>query len=418
MKKNRVIVYILCLVLMTGLWSGKIIYASSAALAFTKDKDRVEVGQSFVVTLTVESMAEFKDFQTYVAYDPKALELIDTGNYVTGSEGLVFISDIDGKTSNVHQYRMKFRAMQEGSSEIYVSDTVYIYEAATGNEMSVSKGTLQINVEPKEKQELNQGLGSLTVGEGTLQPEFDSKVTEYQVEVSEKTETLFLDAKAKLKADTVTIEGNTNLKEGDNTAKIIVTSKNGTKMEYRILIHKKSKEEEVLEKEEKETDTEWTENENKSRLTVQQEDEGIILKTNMYFRIVPVPQNNLIPEGYKEEIIKLYGTPVVVYMPIEDEASDVVLVYGKAEGNKAEAAFYTFDRVEETLQRYKESVPVRESTSEAHNYQKQIKHLYILIFILVACLLAMLLALIYIYTRREETEEEFVEEEDKGEPWM
>lgn len=269
MRKNRVIAYILCCVLITGLWSGKILYASSAALAFTKDKDQLVVGQSFIVTLTVESMAEFKDFQTYVAYDPKALELIDTGNYVTGSEGLVFISDIDGKTSNVHQYRMKFRALQEGSSEIYVSDTVYIYEAATGKEMSVSKGTLQINIEQEAKQESNQGLGSLTVGEGTLQPEFDSDVTEYQVEVSEDTDTLFLDAKAKLKADTVTIEGNTNLKEGDNTAKIIVTDKNGTKMEYRILIHKKSKEEEVLEEEEKETDTEWTENKKESQLTIE-----------------------------------------------------------------------------------------------------------------------------------------------------
>lgn len=144
----------------------------------------------------------------------------------------------------------------------------------------------------------------------------------------------------------------------------------------------------------------------------------MILKTSMYFRIVPVPENSLIPDGYKEETIKLYGTPVVVYMPVEDEASDVVLLYGKAEGNKEEAAFYTFDRVEETLQRYKETVSVRENTSEAENYQKQIKHLYILIFILVICLLGMLLALLYIYTRKEELEVEVEEEEDNHESWM
>lgn len=416
MRKRWMALWMMCCILMTGLYSGKIVYASSAALAFSKNKDQISVGQSFVVTLTVESAAEFKDFQTYVAYDPKVLELIDTGNHVTGSDGLVFISDIDGKTSNVHQYRMKFRALQEGSCEIYVSDTVYIYEVSTAKEMSVSKGTLQVNVEKAEKTEENQGLGSLIVGEGVLKPEFDSQVTEYRVDVSADTETLFMDAKAKLKAYKVTMEGNVNLKEGDNTAKIIVTDKNGTDKIYTIIIHKKTKEEEVLEKEEKESETKGEE---ENRLYVYKEDEGIILKTNMYFRIVPIPNSSVIPKGYKEETIKLQGMSITVYMPVEDSASNVVLLYGKAEGTEEGAGFYTFDRMEETLQRYIENEPIIESSIEVENYQKQIKHLYILIFILIICLLAMLLALMHIYIKTgQQMEMEPEEEEDKSEPWL
>lgn len=411
--------WMICCILVIGFCSGKaVIHASSAALAFSKNREQITVGQSFIVTLTVESTKEFKDFQTYVAYDPKILELIDTGNHVTGSEGLVFISDIDGKKSNIHQYRMKFRALQEGSCEIYISDTVYIYEASTAAEMSVSKGTLQVDVDASEIKEENQGLGSLTVGEGVLEPEFNSNVTEYRVEVSADTETLFMNAKAKLKAYKVTLEGNTNLKEGENIAQIVVTDKNGNDKIYTIVIHKKTKEEEILEKEEKES--EINEDGKKKNFSIYKEDEGTILETNMYFRIVPIPESSVIPKGYKEEIIKLQGIPITVYMPINDTTSNLVLIYGKTEETEGEeATFYTFDRIEETLQRFRENEPIVESANKAENYQKQIKHLYILIFILVICLLAMLLALVHVYIKTgQQMELEEEEEEEKNEPWM
>lgn len=417
MKRRWMALWIMCCILTIGLCSGKaVIHASSAALAFSKNKEQITVGQSFIVTLTVESTKEFKDFQTYVAYDPKVLELIDTGNHVTGSEGLVFISDIDGKKSNIHQYRMKFRALQEGSCEIYISDTVYIYEASTAAEMSVSKGTLQVDVDAPEIKEENQGLGSLTVGEGVLEPEFNSDVTEYKVEVSADTETLFMNAKAKLKAYKVTLEGNTNLKEGENTAQIVVTDKNGSDKIYTILIHKKTKEEEILESEEKES--EIKEDGKKDRFSVYKEDEGTILETNMYFRVVPIPESSIIPKGYKEETIKLQGMPVTVYMPINDTVSDFVLIYGKTEETVGEeATFYVFDRTEQTLQRFRESEPIVESSKGTENYQKQIKHLYILIFILIICLLTMLLALIHVYIKTGQ-QMEFEEEEAKHDEWM
>lgn len=418
MKRRWMALWTICCVLTATLFCGKMVYASSAALAFSKNKENITVGQTFVVTLTVESATEFKDFQTYAAYDPKVLELIDTGNHVTGSEGLIFISDIDGKKSNIHQYRMKFRALQEGSSQIYISDTVYIYEADTASEMSVSKGTLEINVGKEEViQEKNQGLGSLSVGEGELTPAFGSDVTEYHVNVSEDTETLFIDAKAKLKACHVTIEGNTNLKEGDNTAKIIVTDKNETQKIYTIYIHKKSKEEQVLEQEEQET---GADEEQEQRLTVNVEDEGVILNTNLYFRIVPVPDSSIIPKGYKEENIKLHKETITVYMPLEDEAGNFVLIYGKAEGDRSdEAGFYTFDRMEETLQRYREEEKVVEPEEDNTNYQKQIRYLYIMIFILVMCLLAMLLALLHVYVKLgKQLELDEHEEEDKDDEWL
>ncbi|MDE7425972.1 MAG: cadherin-like beta sandwich domain-containing protein [Lachnospiraceae bacterium] len=419
MKRRWMALWMICCVLVIGVYSGKIVHASSAALAFSKNKEQISVGQSFIVTLTVESAAEFKDFRTYVAYDPQILELVDTGNHVTGSDGLVFISDIDGKKSNVHQYRMKFRALQEGSCEIYISDTVYIYEAATATEMSVSKGTLQVDVKPAETKEENQGLGSLKVGEGVLEPKFDSKVTEYRVAVSADTETLFIDAKAKLKAYKVTMEGNTNLKEGDNLAKIVVTDKNGVDKIYTIMIHKKTKEEEALDKEVKESEVKGEEKQN--GLSVYKEDDGIILETNMYFRIVPIPGSSVIPKGYKEENIKIHGMSITVYMPTNDPASNLVLIYGKVEGTKQEGAvFYTFDRMEETLQRFRASEPVVESSTETENYKKQMKHLYILIFVLIICLLVMLLALLHVYIKTDQQGEfeQEEEEEDKHEPWM
>lgn len=422
MKKN-IYGFLVLLLFILGMISipmkSIIVQAASAGLSFSKDKEDILVGNSFVVTVTVESTAEFKDFQTYIAYDPQMLELIDTGNYVTGSEGLVFISDINGKISNVHQYRMKFRALKSGKSEIYVSDNVYIYEANTAQEMSVSKGAMEVEVAAVHVQEQNQnqGLGSLSVGEGTLNPAFKSDVTEYQVEVSSKTETLFIDAKAKLKAYQIDIEGNTRLKEGQNIAKVIVKDANNSQKIYTIYIHKKSNEEEILDQEEHQVEAEDQE---ESGLKVIKEDEGIMLKTSNYFRVVPVPENSVIPGGYTEEKIRIKGNSVIVYAPAKNLKSNQVLLYGMMEGKEEiGAAFYIFDQKEQSLSKFVENEEKISISSTEENYQRQIKNLYIFIFVLILCLLGMLMALLHLYVKSDQGYEEKNEEieEDEDESW-
>ena len=239
MKKRISILVLILLVFFVSL-NERAIYAASASVAFSASNKNPSVGDTIIVTLTAESSEGIKDFQTYVAYDSSVLELVDTGTHVKGSDGLVFISDVGNEADVLRQYRMKFKALQEGSCEIYVSDTVYIYDASAGKEMSVSKNTLQIDVKKavQHTQNSNKGLASLSISEGTLTPEFNSKTTEYKTKVSADTDTLFIDAIGKLSVYEVTVTGNKNLKAGDNQAKIRVTAQNGTEKVYTIDIYK------------------------------------------------------------------------------------------------------------------------------------------------------------------------------------
>lgn len=250
MKKRISILVLFLLVFFVSL-NERAIYAASASVAFSASNKNPSVGDTIIVTLTAESSMGIKDFQTYVAYDPSVLELVDTGTHVKGSDGLVYISDVGNEADVLRQYRMKFKALCEGSCEIYVSDTVYINDASTGKEMSVSKNTIQIDVKKAVQniENTNKGLASLSISEGTLMPEFNSKTTQYKTKVSADTDTLFIDAVGKLGAYEVTVTGNKNLKAGDNQAKICVTDQNGIEKVYTIDIYKPTAKENENEKE-------------------------------------------------------------------------------------------------------------------------------------------------------------------------
>ena len=384
--KKRWMAVLLLLVLLLGIGNGKAIYATSASVAFSSSSKTYQIGDQFVVTLTASASVGISDFQTYVAYDPSILELVDTGNYVAGNDGLVFISDLGNSKKSTRKYRMKFKALKEGACEIYVSDDVYIYEADTGEEMSVSKNILQLDItKPVMTIDSHKGLSSLTVSEGNLIPEFSSEITEYQVVVSADTEMLYMDAKGALESYQVKVNGNTQLKTGENTATIEVTDLNGQSKIYTIKIHKNSKEEEALSKEEESEPLNNTKKKNLS-LQVEQEKEKILFQSGIELEIVPIPEYNVVPDGYVENTFTFQGIEVPVYVPEQDSASDYVLLYGKtAEGN---AQFYCFDRIQETIQRYQyKEQNVVSSDETVEKYKQKIELLYGMVFLLLVIVL-------------------------------
>lgn len=412
MKKRLFIFTLLFLVFFISL-NGRAIYASSASVAFSTSNKNPEVGDSIIVTLTVESSVGISDFQTYVAYDPSVLELVGTGSHVKGSDGLVLISDVGNEVDQLRQYRMKFKALREGSSEVYVSDTVYIYEATTGKEMSVSKNTIQVNVQKKSKstEVSNKGLASLSISEGTLTPEFDSKTTEYETTVSADTDTLFIEAKGYLSAYEVNVQGNKNLKSGNNKATIRVTDQSGGEKVYTITIHKLTK------KEEQENDAAKKQSESAS-FSVQKKGEKQYLKSSIKLQLVTLSSKEEIPAGYEESKIVLDGTKITAYIPKEDSKSNYVLLYGKV--GKDSAGFYTFDRVGQTIQRYDESSDFASETQVdgQEGTQKQIVFLQRALLVCVIVILLLLFLLIRMKkkanARREYLKMEWEKNEESG----
>ena len=399
--KNMIRFMMVVITFVLGTLGVKNVYASSASVSFYTDAENITVGQTFIVTLTAESSAGIKDFQTYVSYDTSALELIDTGNHVTGGDGLILVQDVGNEESNVRQYRMKFKAIKEGTSEVYISDKVYIYEASTGKEMSVSKNVLKVNVQKDEtKKEQNKGLGSLSIEGTVLEPAFDENITQYRAQVEADVDMVYIDAKAKLKAYNVKIEGNTNLQMGDNTVKVIVTDKNGIEKIYTILVHRSTKAEEVLKEEQEKEEIDNREEVNGKEFSAYKREDGILFQTSGIFQVVPIPDNGQVPDGFKEDTLKIHGISVTVYMPNKDLASDFVLVYGRWE-NEA-AGFYFFDRIEETIQRYTGESTVVVSANNEKSEEKKIGALYLINFILVGIVIMLLIIIIHNSSDRSE----------------
>lgn len=114
-------------------------------------------------------------------------------------------------------------------------------------EDGISKKTYTINVTRQEKDEneenteedLTFGLSELKIQGINLEPEFQTDIYEYKIELKEDLEKLDLSTLATEIGAEIEIIGNENLKEGENIITIIVKDKNEEKnATYQIIVNK------------------------------------------------------------------------------------------------------------------------------------------------------------------------------------
>lgn len=140
----------------------------------------------------------------------------------------------------------------------------------TGNKnLKIGENTIEIKVESKDKSKTsiykiyvsktdnielaNANLETLAIRQGTLEPEFDSNMTKYKVEIANEIDKIDLLAVPQKENATVKIIGNGEMKEGDNLVQIVVLAENGTtNKKYEVLVHRRNGEEEKKYEEERE----------------------------------------------------------------------------------------------------------------------------------------------------------------------
>lgn len=83
----------------------------------------------------------------------------------------------------------------------------------------------------------NALLESLSVSEGKLSPAFSSGKTSYELDLSSTTESLRIEAKAQDSKASVKGTGDIKVKQGMNTAEIVVTAQDGSEKKYTIKIY-------------------------------------------------------------------------------------------------------------------------------------------------------------------------------------
>lgn len=147
----------------------------------------------------------------------------------------------------------------------------------------------------------DNSLRSLSISPGTLSPAFKYSTVNYTASVAADVTSVAVDAKvsnAKAKVESVT--GNTDLKPGNNTVKIVVKAENGTVATYTIVVNRGEAPSEEPEEPEAEEPTEAPQGD----ITVG----GRSYKVSAAF-----PEGFQLPEGFEKATATYGGEEVEVY---------------------------------------------------------------------------------------------------------
>lgn len=248
MKKNILIKIIFILMLASFiLFLTTIISNAATSISISTSKSSVSPGGTFTVTVSA------------VGAGPV------TTSVSNGSGGKTDFLDNSS-------YSFTCTAGSSGSVTIYASGTLGDY--ATGNEASrsasktvtivkpssgggSSSGTSSggssssgsssggytqksttTNTEEKEKSK-DSTLSALSVKEGAITPEFKKDVKEYALTIPYETSEINVTATPTDSKATVAVEGNKDLKEGENTVTVKVTAEDGSTSNYVIKVTRK-----------------------------------------------------------------------------------------------------------------------------------------------------------------------------------
>ena len=113
--------------------------------------------------------------------------------------------------------------------------TSFSVGATTANK--TTPGTTTNNTAAQKVASADNSLQSLKLSEGTLSPAFVYNTVQYSASVGENTTSIDVDAVVSDSTATVSsITGNTDLKEGANTVKVVVKAENGNLAAYTIVV--------------------------------------------------------------------------------------------------------------------------------------------------------------------------------------
>ena len=384
--------------LAAGIWGmdgGRTVKAASATITLSTAEPEIEKGEKASVVITVESGAIVGDFEAFLSYDPDILEFDTGGSLVSGGDGVLIISDMESPEQNeVKKYSISFKALKVGVSEIAISDRASVYDTE-GAEMSVSSNRISIAVKASDTLSKNTGLKSLDISPGTLSPAFSGEVHEYSTEVEKETQKLFVSAVPDDQDASVSVEGNKDLKDGENAVVVKVTAPSGDTARYKITVKKPGTDQDETEPSEAPDSAD-------NGLTVREEDGSTYIWNSFRYKLAEAPADR-IPAGYVSTTLSLAGESVAAYIPESGTDTDYFLLY--AVNDRGEEGFYRYDRGEETMQRYEEPKKIGSSNAAQdtarEEYNGKVSQMSIIIAVLSAVCVLLLIGIIHLLLRQK-----------------
>ncbi|HHU72031.1 MAG TPA: hypothetical protein GXZ21_08365 [Clostridiales bacterium] len=378
--------------------NNKLALAASAEIELSTDSSEVKVGDDVYVYLRITSDVMFGNFETNLTYDDDILEYREGASVITGSSGFLRISDFgSSEESTNRKYTMMFRAAAPGTTEISFSGRAMVYDYDNGDEMPVSSNVLSIEVKPAETASDNALLKNLKISPTELTPEFKNDVYEYGTSVGSDIEQLVINAVPEDSKAVVSISGNDLLKEGENKVIIKVTAETGTVKEYTINVYREFATDD---------DAEPTIAPDKSQSIfelVKISGEVYAIYNGRYKIVEPASDVN-IPSGYIKTKAIISGVSIDAYYPENDMENEFFLIY--AENALGEKGFYSYDRIEKTIQRFLENkkapsniVVPEDEAMNSKEYKENLTKAGIVIAVLAVISAVLIVAYIRLYLK-------------------
>ncbi len=217
------------------------VYATSASVSLSASKSTIYINDTVTVNVTVsETGGKLGSWNYEIYHDSSKLTLI------SGSEGQ-YAEVGDGNISS-KSYTLKYKAIAPGSTTIKVT-SADIRDWDSEQSLSVNKGSVTINVIERSSSSNNSNtsksadtnLKSLSIDGANLIPEFNKDNLEYNVELSNDTTKIKVNAEANDSKANVSGIGEIEVKEGQNKIQIVVTAENGSAKTYLINAYVKEK---------------------------------------------------------------------------------------------------------------------------------------------------------------------------------
>lgn len=318
--------------------------ASSVDIEITTDENQVTVGEKVYVYINFDSGNMFEDIEANLVYDENILEYKNGASFITGNSGFLKISDINiSEGSESRKYALEFEAIKVGKCEIEFSGSIMVYDYDSKDPMSVFSNSLELEVIAAQTASDNGNLASLKISPSELTPAFDKNILEYNTSVNHDIERLIVVALPEDDKSTVRVVGNELLKEGDNKIVISVSAESGKVIEYNINVIRDNAPEEN-----EDTSPIIADNKHGSFELVRSVEDIFAIYGGKY-KIVQPSDSVVIPNGYTRSKIIISGISIEVFSS-EQLDSEFLLIY--AENELGVAGFYSYDKIEKTMQRY------------------------------------------------------------------
>lgn len=214
--------------------------ADANATTISSSATTVTAGETFTTTVQFQAGVALYTAQMDIGYSTDLLELVNVERVDASAAGsgnpfkMTFESDNGAKAATMAKITFKVKTTAPEGQKATVSVSNAYGSDANFGKVVLASSTATITVaSPKST---DASLSALTVEGQDLMPSFSAETEKYEMSVENSVKSLKISATAHDVKASVAITGANNLKEGENTVKVVVTAEAGNQKTYTITV--------------------------------------------------------------------------------------------------------------------------------------------------------------------------------------